>query len=558
LPVLGLKGTILFCALLSAGLFLFLLLGPGRPGSLLTRVSCRLFPWARGGELPEEAGFPWPRAGFFMLWTGACLLGLVPIVRSHREKKTVLYPAGAARLLGGDRLVLLEKPFPHGEIVKKDRKEPLGEVFATSALVPDVYGYAGPIDLLVVFDRKGVIRHVQVLSWEETPAYVEGAGRWLRKAFVGRKLGDVFVLSRDLEGKAGGVVSVEGMAGATITSRALVEIMTRAGKKAASLLAGKKLPAVEKGPSHPLDPPFWYLVLAFPLGILVYLAGGKWARRLFLVTSFLLGGLWSALQLAPATLVSTWLHGFSQRPTLLVLCAGGLAAAALAGPAYCAALCPLGALQESLSWLNLNSRPPKRADRLLRSAKYFLLFGIVLFLALEEDPGILAFDPLAAAFGPGRTLWTGALLLLLLGASLFFFRFWCRYLCPLGAFFLLFTRTAPLLRWAHTPLPERCDTGIVHPGEGDCLHCRRCVTGETAPPGRTHKSPLPLVLAVALSLLLCAGALRQTFAAGGEAAEPALPRSASTLRKVDKERIQKLFQSGDLQPHPARYAGPKK
>ncbi len=557
-PVLGLQGTILFCALLTGGIFLFLLLGPGRPGSLLTRASARFFPFARGGDLPGNAGFPWPRAGFFMLWTGASLLGLVPIVRARLERRAAPYPAGACRLLGGDRLVLKKKPFPHARIVKKDRKEPLGDLFATSAVVRDVYGYAGPIDLLVVFDRKGVIRHVQVLSWEETPAYVEGAGRWLRKAFVGRKLGEVFVLRRDLKGKTGKVIPVEGMAGATITSRALVELMTRAGKKASALLAGKKLLSTESRPGPPLDPPFWYLVFAFPLGILVYLAGGKWTRRIFLLSSFLLGGLWSALQLAPATLVSAWLHGFSPSPTLLLLSAGGLAAAVLAGPAYCSVLCPLGALQEAFSWFKINARPPKKTDRLLRSTKYFLLFGIILFIAARGDPRILSFDPLAAAFGPGRTSWTGALLLLILGASLFFYRFWCRYLCPLGAFFLLFTRTAPLLRFSHSPLPEKCDTGILHPGEGDCLHCRRCVNGETAPPGRTYKSPLLPAFTLALSLLLCAGALRQTFSPGPEASGPALPRSASTLRKVDERRIRRLIQSGDLNLHPARYAGSKK
>ncbi len=555
-PVLGLQGTILFYGLLLAALLLlFLLPGPGRPGSLLSRAAFHLFPGARGGSLPRRAGFPWPGAGFAMLWAGACLVGLVPMVRAGLEKKAPLFPAGAARLLGGDRLALEKKPFLHARILAGNRKEPLGFLFATSAVVPGVFGYAGPIDLLVVFDQKGVIRHVQVLSWEETPSYVEGAGPWLRKAFVGKKVGDLFVLRRDLKGKGRGVIPVEGMAGATITSRALVEIMTRAGKRARALLAGQTLLSTEKPRTPPLDPPFWYLLAAFPLGLWVYLAGGKWTRRLFLASSFLLGGLWSALQLAPATLAASWLHGFSPQPELLLLAAGGLAGAVLAGPAYCAVLCPLGALQEALSWLNLQARPSPGWDRYFRSLKYFLLFGILLFLALEGDTKILAFDPLAAAFGPGKTAWTGGILLLVLFCSLFFFRFWCRYLCPLGAFFLVFTRTAPLLSLSPRPNPGKCDTGILHPSEGDCLHCRRCLTGETAPRKRTYKGPLPLVLALAGALFLCAGAVRQAYTPPAAQAGSFPPPSSSSLRKVDKGLLRKLIDSGDLLLHPARFAG---
>ena len=187
-PVLGLRGTTLFCGILLFCLFLFSLLRPGRPGTLLTRISARVFPGARGEKLPKHAGFPWPRAGFFMLWTGTMLLGLVPMVRARMERPASLIPPGAVRFLGGDKLVIEKKPFLHGVALKKNGKEPLGTLFAASAVIPDVYGYAGPIDLLVVFDRKWVIRHVQVLSWEETPSYVEGAEKWLRKAFVGRKV----------------------------------------------------------------------------------------------------------------------------------------------------------------------------------------------------------------------------------------------------------------------------------------------------------------------------------------------------------------------------------
>ena len=555
IPALGLQGTIRYCALFSAALLLFLLAGPGRPGSLLSRAAGRLFPGAAAGPLPPGAGFPWPRLGFLLLWAGAVVLGLVPLLRRAARQERTPFPAGVERILGAHRIRLEARPFPHGLALKKDRSEPLGTLFATSALVSHVYGYAGPIDLLVVFDEEGIIRHVQVLSWDETPAYVEGTEEWLRKNFVGRKLGEAFVLRGEEGGRRPGVVAVDGMAGATITSRALVEILTRAGAKARALLAGSALPRGRKRPAPPPGPPFWYLLLAFPLGTVVYLAGGKRARRLFLASSFLLGGLWWGLQLAPATLASAWLHGFSPRPELLLLAAGGLAAALLAGPAYCAVLCPFGAVQDACSWLGLLGRTDPRRDRYFRSIKYFLLFALVLAVGLTGSQEILAFDPLAAAFGPGRTAWTAGLLALILFASLFFYRFWCRSLCPLGALFQLFTPTAPLLRQARRPRPAACDTGILHPAEADCLHCRRCLTGETAPPRSTWRSALPQALLLAGALFLSAGAAGRALFPE-PARLPAPEGGAASLggpRKIDAERVRRLLKRGDLSPHPARY-----
>ena len=551
-PILGMEGTARLCGLLVLGVLAILLAGPGRPGSLMSRAAKKVFPGARLGELPGEAGFPWPGIGFAMLWVGIAVAGLVPVVRKAQEKRRPAIPPAAARLLGGERIVPEKDPFPHAEVFGKGGKEPLGVLFATSAVVPDVYGYAGPIDLLVAFDEKGIIRHVQVLSWEETPSFVEGAAVWLRKAFVGKKVGDVFVLRGDTAGEGGeaGVVPVDGMAGATITSRALVEIMTRAGKKAAALLPGARIPREKPGRRQPLPLSFWYLLLAFPTGLVLYLFGGKRTRKAFLLVSILAGGFWFALQLAPATLVSAWLHGFSPRPRLFLLVAGALGAALLAGPVYCTLLCPFGALQEMCSGLRLYSRPPSKADRYFRSIKYFLLFLVVLWVGFRGDQAVLAFDPLAAAFGPVKGTWTTLLLLLIGLGALLFFRFWCRYLCPLGAFFQLFTRTAVLLRLTRTPVPAKCDTGIVHPAESDCLHCGRCLTGETLPRNKTYRTALPLALFLGAALFLMAGSVHQALVPAPRTRP--LPQ-ATHLRKVDKEKLRRLLQNHQLLPHPAKF-----
>ena len=70
------------------------------------------------------------------------------------------------------------------------------------------------------------------------------------------------------------------------------------------------------------------------------------------------------------------------------------------------------------------------------------------------------------------------LLLLVLGAALFHYRFWCRYLCPFGAFLALFNKVALLTRFAPERRFEHCDLGVREEYDLDCIHCNRCLTGK--------------------------------------------------------------------------------
>ena len=56
-----------------------------------------------------------------------------------------------------------------------------------------------------------------------------------------------------------------------------------------------------------------------------------------------------------------------------------------------------------------------------------------------------------------------------------YFRFWCRYLCPAGAFLALFNRIALLRKWAPLPIPGKCDLGVTFADDVDCIRCHRCL-----------------------------------------------------------------------------------
>lgn len=115
------------------------------------------------------------------------------------------------------------------------------------------------------------------------------------------------------------------------------------------------------------------------------------------------------------------------------------------GRAFCGYLCPLGFLQElfgklrRLFGMKRQAQLPARLDRPARWLKYALLVVIALWTWSAAGLVIRAYDPWAAwmhvssaellsEFGIGA-----AVLVLSLVASVVYERFFCRYLCPMGA-----------------------------------------------------------------------------------------------------------------------------
>ncbi|MCX7624914.1 MAG: 4Fe-4S binding protein [Candidatus Sumerlaeaceae bacterium] len=81
-------------------------------------------------------------------------------------------------------------------------------------------------------------------------------------------------------------------------------------------------------------------------------------------------------------------------------------------------------------------------------------------------------------------------------------RWWCQYLCPLGAFYGLVSRLAPLRRWIRTPNCNECGVcgnscrmqavvgaAAAAVDEGDCVRCMECA--ERCPRGGITFSFLP-------------------------------------------------------------------
>jgi len=147
-----------------------------------------------------------------------------------------------------------------------------------------------------------------------------------------------------------------------------------------------------------------------------------------------------------ATIWQRIAHGVFLRetgPLNLVLLGGLVIVSLFVGRAFCGWACPLGAVQEAIAWVvarlskgRITGRRalPSWLDRALRYLKVGVLAAVIWASATSLVPPLIPFCPYRTLF----TLNLGSLLgwSVLVGmvlSSIVVERFWCRYLCPLGA-----------------------------------------------------------------------------------------------------------------------------
>lgn len=375
---------------------------------------------------------------------------------------------------------------------------------------PEVQGWAGPMELMVTLDPNERVVDVRLGRHSETPEYVYGIDRWFTR-FRGK---DSVGLTYGGPQEASGV---DVLTGATVTGAASVEIVRRVGRELRGLTTGERPsePAVQAVADWEKPGPVafvpWLSALLFVLAGAGLYVWGRWRLRLvFLVVVVALSGVVWNFQLAfdtAATLLGGSVPPWSNVLLWVVLGGAGITLL-LFGPLYCGSLCPFGAATELLSLGGLRWRPEAALDRRLRSVKYALALALLGAFAVWPVRSLFSFDPLAFAFRFDWDVAATVMLALVAAGSLLYYRFWCRYLCPLGAVLSLFEMVALAARLAPSRVSGRCHVGVVVGEDLDCLRCNRCVALAPASPR------LPIgrggdLLAVALvAAVLAAGAAR--------------------------------------------------
>ena len=127
------------------------------------------------------------------------------------------------------------------------------------------------------------------------------------------------------------------------------------------------------------------------------------------------------------------------------------------GRTFCAAVCPLGAVQELVAVRSI--QVPRWLDQTLGLLAYVYLGAAVIFAATGTAFVICRYDPFVGFFrlsGNANMLVFGACLLVI---GLFVGRPYCRYLCPYGAILRLLSKVS---KW-HVRIPPEA-----------CINCKLC------------------------------------------------------------------------------------
>lgn len=177
------------------------------------------------------------------------------------------------------------------------------------------------------------------------------------------------------------------------------------------------------------------------------------------------------------------------------------------GRTICGWLCPGGLFQELLYKIKTPKLKKNRITRILSYFKYVLLVVLVIYIPIifaisagktipafckyicpigtfEGAIGLLSnpnnenyFDVLGPLF-----TWKFILLIIFIVASIFIFRFFCRFFCPLGAIYGLFNKLSILGIKVNdekcngcNACVNHCKMDVKHVGDHECIMCGDCI-----------------------------------------------------------------------------------
>lgn len=335
--------------------------------------------------------------------------------------------------------------------------------FLSSDFAPEVQGYAGAESVWIAVDKGGTVLDFNFFKTQDTPEYEEMVMDE-KNRYTGK---NIFT----------GAPFVEVVTGATYSSTGLSNALSLAGQRFHAAIAGTAVSSapVQHGAAASGGWLATLIISAFALTALIIRYSFKqvpqWIRFFYLLAVIIVCGVWLRAQFSTESVINILKLNFPLTPgipfmlllviPLLMLFVGNI---------YCGWLCPCGAAQE-LAVFFVKARPPKKLWKNLRFIKYILLFVILAlyFTGVNLD-----------AYRGDILLYGSPLIFVVIFASLFMSRFYCRNICPAGAFLSLFN---PIQLLARIPYfknkisifkPGNCDMGIMTFKEKDCLNCKRC------------------------------------------------------------------------------------
>ncbi|MEE2898282.1 MAG: 4Fe-4S binding protein [Gemmatimonadota bacterium] len=174
---------------------------------------------------------------------------------------------------------------------------------------------------------------------------------------------------------------------------------------------------------------------------------------------------------------------------LLLMVTFTVIATLLFGRIFCGFLCPFGALQDLLDKIvpaRLQKEIPQGVHDRALWVKYGLLAGILIPALAGSHTSLYQYvEPFGTVFFPSTSVLLWAIALAFLVASAIVPRFYCRYVCPLGAALAIgslvsLKRIRRVEQCSHCKVCEQnCPTGAIRDERVDFKECVRCNVCET-------------------------------------------------------------------------------
>ncbi len=296
----------------------------------------------------------------------------------------------------------------------------LGSILFSKPYSDDVKGFNGETPLMIVLDKDEKIVKVELLDNEETPNYLQHV--------MDAKFLDTW---NGLTPEEALNKQVDAVSGATFSSTGVMNSLK------ARLAVYSRQEVTENN-----DHSNWWkdlivlLIVAMALVCFFMPRATKTLRMITLLFSIIVIGFWRNFMLSLALFYS-WLSNGISFPMQIVLIIIALLAIFLPlftrRAFYCTYLCPMGALQEYAGKVcKKKVKLPKVLVTVLLIVRKLFLLTLLVLVAVGAGLDLANFEPFPAfnlhSIAIGSIVFAGIVVI----ASMFVTRAWCRFLCPTG------------------------------------------------------------------------------------------------------------------------------
>jgi len=529
---------------------------------------------------PRRIEFQLRRLDYILFGIGVSVILCSNLLADASARLTPSLPQPSAQALAGDLRLEQESTVPRDSAREisyfrvSDANDRLtGYIFSSEDLSPEVRGFGGKINLAIYADPNGTLINFHIIRSNETPAYLQMLSQWCgllngRRLFQPQPFTDV-----------------DAVTGATVSSKAILSALQISGYRFATQILGRSLQPQLREESaradYLPDAHGIYLIAAFVIALLVTYRGGFWSRLAVLLLTLVVGGIilnaqYSSEQIA--TILSLHAPAAGLTGAFLLVTAIPLLVI-IFGNIYCGYICPFGAAQELLGYIvPQRFKHPITLEKMrkARFVKYVVLFIFIILFFSSRSRSTLATDPLISFFN--LRFWKWSMIVIVTAAligSAFYVRFWCRYLCPAGAFLSLLNNIVLLKRYLPAKRFAKCEFGLTAKDHLDCIYCDRCRYRRQKTEDRRQKTecrdairktqyeiaPLKLLSRYFVAVVLIIGVLISAISIsrflqvipGGLGQPAVLAPSGGQPRDVDLQRVRTLIEQKRLSDREAEF-----